>query len=92
MGEKPKKQIVYVIGPYRSSDGEEGIKKNIAKAADIARELWEMGYAVICPHKNSGLIGGNVEDEDVIEAYLEILKNAQLAVTVEGWENVKVVK
>jgi hypothetical protein len=55
-------KIIYVAGPYRSST-EEGRRANIAAASAAAKELWERGFAVICPHTNTG---GLEQPEDVI--------------------------
>lgn len=80
-------EIAYVIGPYRSREGVFGLKKNIDKAEELAVELWKLGYAVICPHKNTAFFDGILPDEAWLEGDIEILKKCDLAVTVKGWEN-----
>jgi hypothetical protein len=45
-------RIAYVSGPYRA-DTTEGIEANIQRAREVAKSLWRMGYAVICPHSNT---------------------------------------
>ncbi len=79
-------EVVYVIGPYRSKKGVYGIKKNIDKAEELALELWKMGYAVICPHKNTAFFDGAAPDEVWLKGDIEILSRCDFAVTVEGWE------
>ena len=50
-------RVIYVAGKY-TSDTEWGIWNNIEHASRVARQLWEQGYAVICPHKNTAFFGG----------------------------------
>jgi len=42
-------RVIYVSGPYRGK-----VRQNITIARTVAIQLWEMGYAVICPHSNTG--------------------------------------
>jgi hypothetical protein len=55
-------KIAYVAGPYRAKT-KIGIILNILRARKVAKELWKMGYAVICPHSNSALMDGIAPDE-----------------------------
>ena len=77
--------VVYVAGPYRAPTIA-GIRANIEAARVAAEVFWRMGYAVICPHLNSGLMDGIVADEDFLEADLEILRRCDQIVMVPGWE------
>jgi len=45
-----------------------------------------MGYAVICPHKNTALYDGLCDDKIWLEGDIEILSRCDLMVTVPGWE------
>jgi hypothetical protein len=78
----------YVGGAYRSKYGLPGIIINILKARKLAKWLWSQGYAVICPHMNSALMGGKIPEELFMQGYLEILKKVDLMV-VQGkyWES-----
>jgi hypothetical protein len=78
-------KLAYVIGAYRSSTVY-GVSRNIEAAAALAAELWQAGFAVICPHKNSAFFDGIVSDNTFIAGDLEILKRCDIAVTVDGWE------
>jgi len=83
-------EVAYVIGPYRSGDNLHGIKKNIDNAEAIALELWGLGFAVICPHKNTAFFDGATENYNIwLEGGIELLKRSDFAVTVKGWENSK---
>lgn len=79
------KKIAYVAGPYRA-DSIVGIIKNIIAARKIAKELWKMGYVVICPHSNSGLFSG-ISEEVFLDGDIAILKRCDLVVLVPGWES-----
>jgi len=46
------KPLVYVAGAYRANSLW-GILKNIHYAWKKAKELWALGFAVICPHSNT---------------------------------------
>lgn len=55
-------KVVYVAGPYRGPS-EWAVKCNIEAAERVAIALWQQGYAVICPHKNTAFFGGAAPDE-----------------------------
>lgn len=76
--------VVYVAGPYRAPT-QKMVLQNIARARDVAAELWRMGFAVVCPHSNSALMDGVCPDDHFLNAYLEILKRCDLVVTCPGW-------
>ena len=75
----------YVAGPYRADTHYE-IEQNIRNAEAIAIELWQKGYAVFCPHKNTAHFDGLAPDHVWLEGDLEWLKHADLLVLVPGWE------
>ena len=77
-------ELAYVGGPYRAKS-KIGIIKNIVAARKVAQELWKAGYAVICPHSNSGLFNG-VPEESFLSGDIEILKKCDILVLVPGWE------
>ncbi len=66
-------RIAYVSGPYRA-DCENGVWEHIAAARVIAVKLWQMGYAVICPHTNTAFFGTGAEhDGRFLEGDLAII-------------------
>ena len=79
-------KLAFVTGPYRSKTIY-GIKQNIESAEKVALELWKMGYAVICPHKNTALFDGSVPDDVVIGGDLVILDRCDVIVMIPGWKN-----
>jgi hypothetical protein len=76
----------YVIGPYRAKTVE-GIENNIRAAAEVAKELWKMGYAVFCPHLNSAHFDGVAPDESFINGDLEFLSCCDVMVILPGWRS-----
>lgn len=78
-------RIAFVSGPYRAAT-ESAVVQNIREAEAISVELWKMGYAVICPHKNTALFGGLMPDEVWLQGDLEILKRCDLIVLSPRWE------
>jgi hypothetical protein len=47
-----------------------------------------MGYAVICPHKNTAFFGGamGLADKVWLDGDLEMIRRSDLLVGVAGWE------
>jgi hypothetical protein len=79
-------EVVYIAGPYHSKTVY-GILENIRKAEAVALKYWRLGYAVICPHKNTALFDGSCEDSVWLEGDIELLKRSDIVVMMEGWEN-----
>jgi hypothetical protein len=83
-------KLAYVAGPYRGKSKNRIINRlqvisNIIEARKVARELWKMGYAAICPHSNSALFDGIVRDDVFLWGDLEILKRCDIIVMVPNW-------
>jgi Domain of unknown function (DUF4406) len=79
-------KVVYIAGPYRAPT-EWGVYQNIRKAEEAAIELWHMGAAVICPHKNTAFFGGAAHDDVWLEGDRAILRRCDAVYCIEGWEN-----
>jgi len=78
------KTLVYIAGPYRAST-EWGIKQNIRSAEAVALKYWKLGYAVICPHKNTSFLGGTLPDSAWLKGDLAILARCDVIVMAPGW-------
>ena len=78
-------KLVYVAGPYRASR-EWQVVENIRRAEAIALEVWLMGAACICPHKNTALFGGSAPDETWLRGDLEIVRRCDALILAPGWE------
>ena len=77
--------MIYIAGPYRAST-KLGIIINILKARKVAKKYWALGYTVICPHSNSGLMDGCAPDKVFLKGGLDLLECAKLMVVLPGWE------
>lgn len=78
-------RLAYVAGPYRAPH-EFGVKCNIERAEKVAVNLWWMGFAVICPHKNTAFLGGAATDSVWLEGDKEMLRRCDLVVLTDDWE------
>ena len=89
-GEGINMRVIYMAGPYRSTLGEWYVHKNIEEARAVARELWLMGAAVICPHANTAMFGGTTVPDDVwLKGDLEILSRCDAVVALPRWSESK---
>lgn len=79
-------KIIYVAGPYTSPEGEWGVRQNVKAAEEVALELWKMGFAVICPHKNTGGYGGILTWQQIMAGDLAIVERCDALVMLPGWE------
>ena len=79
-------KIAYVGGPY-NADSIYNVVQNIRRAEFVALSLWKMGYAVICPHKNSSLLDGECPRQTWIDGDLEILQRCDLLVVLPNYED-----
>jgi len=77
-------KLAYISGPYRA-ETPHGIVENIRNAEAVAIELWRMGYAVICPHKNTALLDGACDDDVWLEGDLEMLRRCDVVVVLPKW-------
>ena len=77
--------LIYVAGPYRSAT-EWGLVEHIRNAEAAAIRLWQAGWVVICPHKNTAHFGGTCPDEVFLQGDLEILRRCDAIFMLKGWE------
>jgi hypothetical protein len=85
-------KLAYVAGPYRGKSKNKIINKlqvirNIRAARSVAKELWQMGYAVICPHSNTALFDGVAPDKTFLDGDIVMLKRCDLIVMMPHWLN-----
>lgn len=79
-------KVIYLAHPIRDSRGFWFHQQNIRRAERIALELWLMGFAVICPGKNTEFMDGAAKDDVWLKGDLEILKRCDLVVMAPGWQ------
>lgn len=80
------KPIVYLAGPYRDDRGYFHVLENIHTATSISADLWKMGYVVISPHRNTGLLEGAVPEEQLIEGLLSLVDVSHIVVVFGDWK------
>lgn len=79
--------LVYVSGKYSAPTHDE-VQANIDAAAVIAKELWQKGHAVICPHLNTAHFEiPGVTYEDYIKGDLNMVRRCDAMVMVPGWKD-----
>lgn len=84
-------KLAYVAGPHR---GKSKIKIinwlqrqiNIHRARRVAKELWRMGYAVLCPHSNTSNFDGLCPDKTFLDGTLEMMRRCDLMVLIPRWQ------
>lgn len=79
-------KIIYIAGPYRGRTGWE-IEENIRRAEGFALEVWKRGYAAVCPHANNRFFFGELNEAQVLEGCLEILRRSDGMLLIPGWED-----
>ncbi len=79
--------VAYLAGPYRDKRGEHYVLEHIWAAREVAVQLWQMGYAVVCPHLDTFMMGGAIPEEGFLEGLLAILEVCHLVVVLPGWEH-----
>ena len=79
-------RVIYVAGPYRSPT-EWGVYENIRRAEAVAVWLWQKGWVVICPHKNTAFFGGACDDSVWLSGDLELLRRSDAICMLPGWED-----
>lgn len=78
-------KVAYIAGAYRSTTPL-GILRNVHLAGDVALKYWNLGFAVICPHKNTCLFDGQADDSVWLEGDKELLRRSDVVVMMSGWE------
>ena len=79
-----RQEVVYICGPLRSDSAYER-QRNTALARTAAIWAWNKGYAVICPHLNSGGIH-MVREETLMVGSKELVARCDRIVLIPGWE------
>ena len=80
-----RRLLVYLSGKYRDKS-EWAVEQNIQTAEKVAAELWNFGYAVICPHKNTAHFGGTADDSVWLEGDMVMVERSDLVVMLDSWE------
>jgi len=83
-------KLIYIAGPYGAMTPA-GIKKNVARARDMAAACRGQGWFFICPHLNTtGFEKYTDEDWNTWEKWMEmdlaILERCDAVLLMPGWE------
>lgn len=78
--------LIYIIGPYRAST-EDGVFANILAAREAAKRVLLAGAMPVCPHLNTMLMGGVVDDDTILAGDLELQKRCDANAILPGWEH-----
>jgi len=79
-------QVVYIAGPFRSSNSWQQ-EQNIRAAEAVALEVWRRGMVALCPHLNTRNFQGAAPDEVWLHGHLELLSRCDAVLLVPGWES-----
>jgi hypothetical protein len=77
-------KLAFVSGPYTNASLWQQ-KQNIQAAERIAVLLWQMGYAVICPHANTHFFDGAIKYETFLEGDYIILSKCDVIIMMPTW-------
>lgn len=82
-------KVAYIAGPYRRhrihGATPHGIMCNIREAEAVALKYWRLGYAVICPHKNTAFLDGTLPDEVWLNGDLQLVSRVDVVVMMPDW-------
>jgi len=77
--------VAYIAGKYRAKTEWELIE-NIREAERYAIRYAKLGFAVICPHKNTAHFGGVLPDTYWLAATMEMLRHCDVVVMIPNWQ------
>jgi len=78
-------KVIYIAGPFRAENAWR-VEQNIRAAEETALDLWNCGYAVICPHANTRYFDGAIDANMFLEGDLEILSRCDALFMLPKWE------
>ena len=87
-------RVVYVAGPFRSSNPTTGksdawgVQSNIMRAMAVALEIWKRGAVALCPHANTMFFqdAAGCADSVWLEGDIELLRRCDALITTPDWE------
>ena len=77
-------KVAFISGPYRGKTHYD-IEQNIREAEAVAIKYWCLGYAVVCPHKNSSHFDGLAPDDVWLKGTLAIMEKCDVIVMLPKW-------
>ena len=81
-----RRLLVYLSGKYRDTS-EWRVEQNIQAAEKVSKQLWHMGYSVICPQKNTAHFGSDdIDSSAFIEGDMVMVERSDIVVMLDNWE------
>jgi len=77
--------LAYVSGKYTDPRGPWFQRQHVLEAEQIAASLWSIGFAVICPHKNTEMFDGIADYDTFLRGDLLMVRRSHLLVVVPNW-------
>lgn len=77
-------KLIYLAGPITAKTHDEWYE-NIHRARSTAKELWKLGFSVICPHLNTAFMDGYVDRDAFIQGDLLQLDRSDALVVMPNW-------
>lgn len=74
-------KVVFIAAPYRAST-EWGVEENIQRAEKVALDVWSLGMAAFCPHKNTAHFGGALPDSVWLTGGQDMLRKCDAVLVV----------
>jgi len=78
-------KLVYVAGKYTVGDTDQ----NVRIARDVAVKLWDLGFAVICPHTNHGYFENDckvADYDDYLDGCHLMVKGCDILYMLPDWD------
>ena len=80
--------LIYTAGPYSATAGAGTVEENIDRAREIAVQLWDKGYTVLCPHLNTAGFETltTLSNKDFVDRDLEMVVVCDGIVMLPYWQ------
>jgi hypothetical protein len=76
--------VVYIAGRYRAPTPWQ-VLGNVRLAQEAALAVWKLGAVALCPHSNTGLFDGEMDDQVWLTGDLELLRRCDAVYLIAGW-------
>jgi hypothetical protein len=77
-------KLIFIAGPFRGPSSW-AIEQNVRRAEELARQVWHLGAAALCPHANTRFFQRAEPDDLWLHGSLEMLRRCDAVLMVPGW-------
>lgn len=81
-----KMKVVYIAGPFRAATLWD-LAEHVRAAERVALRVARAGAMTLCPHSNTWLFHGQLNEEFWLEGTRELLRRSDAGVFIPGWTN-----